>query len=257
MLVFMLAMCAIPTVAHANVEVRPDVDRYVGTGGLLLPGSVDNATRRDLASCRGCAWRLAAPCDEDPNDSSPCRSVSRGCPAGREFLRIWFQPPASPWQDRGVVCIASGEVVTVDQLGRAQRESFERRVPPLQPQCWPPTGVVTNLPVVCASGQSAMRQTWTDTVAGWRVSTWVAPQWTWTFAPGSVVHTQAPGGPYPDFSVSYTYRSTGPAQVRVQTTWSGEFQVDGAGTFALDPLLQQGSLDLTVHQARGLLRTTR
>lgn len=257
MLVFMVeSMFVSGQAAPTNVVVRPDVDRYVGTGGLLLPGSVDTTTRRELASCRGCRWRLSAPCDADPLGSGPCGSVSRGCPAGRELLRIWFQPQGSPWIDRGVVCIASGEVVTVEQVGAAQREAFERRVPALNPKCWPPAGVVTNIPVICASGQPAGRHQWTDTVAGWRVTTWIAPTWTWTFAPGAVVRTESPGGPYPDFSVSHTYRTTGTFRTEVLTTWSGEFQVDGAGTFALEPLTQRGVRDVEVQQARGLLTTS-
>lgn len=223
----------------------------------MLPGSVDSHTRGEMASCRGCLWRLSSPCDSGPSGSGSCGSVSRGCPAGRELLRIWFQPSGGSWQDRGVVCISSGEVITVVEIGKRQRERFERAVPPLVPRCWPPSGVVTNIPIVCGSGQSAGRVDWADSVAGWGVNTWVKPHWTWSFAPGAILTVDQPGGPYPDFTVSHTYRKTGTARVGVETIWTGEFSVEGVGTFSLEPLRQQREVTVQVLQARGLLTLQR
>lgn len=245
-------------VAHAQVQIRPDEDRYVGTGGLLLPGAVDQRTREEVASCRGCRWRLAAPCEANPTDpTGPCRSVSRGCPAGRELLRIWFEPPQGGWQDKGVVCVRAGEVVTVEQVESLQRETFERRVPALQPECWPPQGIVTNLPVVCRSGQSGERIEWTDRVLGWTVRSWVEPVWRWDFGTGTPLVTRDPGGPYPNMAVAHTFREIGPVNIEVQATWSGQYTVDGVGTYSLQPLRQERGVPIDVEQARGVLTLRR
>jgi hypothetical protein len=151
---------------RTETDVRGDDDRdaYVGTGGLILPASVDPDTRRVVASCAGCRWRLATPCEIPASgtafDGQPtCLSVVRGCPGGH-LLRSWFQGDGQPWRDLGLVCIPPGGPVTVADVGRELRGGFERGIPVLRPGFQPTQGILTQIPVVLDSGQPAGPRTW-------------------------------------------------------------------------------------------------
>ncbi|WP_413452173.1 PKD domain-containing protein [Georgenia phoenicis] len=58
----------------------------------------------------------------------------------------------------------------------------------------------------------------------------VPVRYTWDFGEGSdpVVGTD-PGAPWPDHTVSHTYRAAGEARVTLSTEWDASFRVEGAG----------------------------
>ncbi|MCU1432311.1 MAG: hypothetical protein JWP95_1416 [Actinotalea sp.] len=54
--------------------------------------------------------------------------------------------------------------------------------------------------------------------------------YTWTFGDGSPgLSTSDPGAPWPNHTVAHPFTQPGSYQVQLTTTWSGQFQVDGAG----------------------------
>lgn len=253
-------MVAPPTRA-ADIYGDDQADRYVGTGGLVLPGTVGSATRAEVAGCPGCQWRLSSPClmsdSGNPFSGTPtCLSVVRGCPDVAQLLRAWFRPPSGPWREIGLVCIDEDGPVTVETLGIRVRDRLERAVPRQRPAYQPARGVVTQLPVVFDSGQSggALRETFDLT--GEQVLLEAVPSWRWEFGDGAALVTDDPGGGYPNMAVAHVYRATGDYRVSVETRWTAQFTVDGLGPFPVaDPVRQTATLRVSIGEGRAVLAT--
>lgn len=252
------------TVVATGTDVRGDDERdaYVGTGGLILPGTVSSDTRRRVASCPGCRWRLATPCETPGagtafDGQATCLSVVRGCPGGR-LLRAWFEGDGRPWQDLGLVCVPPRGPVTVAEVGRAVRASVEQGIPPLLPGFQPSRGILTQVPVVFDSGQAGGSHTWRLDVLGRDVRLSAVPSWSWQFGDGSGQDTSDPGGRYPHLGVAHVYRRAGGYRVACTATWSATFVVDGLGPFAVaDPIRQREVSWVEVGEGRALLAPER
>lgn len=236
----------------AAVDVVVEEDRYVGSHAIVTPGAVDDTSRRQLSECEDCSWRFAAPCRVDSGGNG-CTSVVRGCPAGRELLRLWFTQRGQPWEDRGLVCLLESDIVPVARVGRDARERFERRVPGQDPSCEPASGAVTQLPVVCTSGQGGPAPAWDESLLGVDVRIQSVPVWSWDFDTGVRLDTSSPGGAYPDMSVSYTYRTPGLRTIRVTTEWRGTYTADGLGPFPLPSIRQTSEFPIVIGEARAVL----
>lgn len=236
------------------IDVVVEEDRYVGSHAIIVPASVDATTRAQLSKCSECSWRFVAPCIEDP-DAAPggCTSVVRGCPAGRELLRVWFAQRPDPWEDRGLVCITESDIVPVARVGAEVRERFERRVPGPAPSCEPPAGAVTQIPLVCTSGLVGGRPAWNESLLGVDVRIEAVPVWIWQFDPGVVLRTTSPGGTYPDMSVSHTYRTAGERMITVTTEWQARYTADGLGPFPLPVIRHEAGVGVRIGQARSVL----
>ena len=243
----------------ADVHGDDERDRYVGTGGLILPGSVDVASRRAVAGCTDCRWRLTTPCLVSAlghafDGESPCTSVVRGCPGDRQLLRAWLLEPGRPWRDVALVCIGDPGPVTVQQVGRAAVDGFVQGMPPQRPTFQPSRGVVAQVPVVFASGQPAGRQSHSFAVLGTEVELDATPSWMWEFGDGASMATGDPGGAHPHDAVAHPYRRAGEYAVTVVTRWTAIFTVDGLGPFPVsEAVSQRDRLDLTVGEGRALL----
>lgn len=148
-----------------------------------------------------------------------------------------------------------GPAISIEAIEGEVREMVSHRVPRLRPVRQPASGAaLVRLPVVFASGQSGGARTWRDVVAGVVVTTTVTPTWRWQFGDGASLTTDAPGGPWPDTSVSHTYDRPGSHRVMVTTTWDGSFSIDGAGTFPISgSVTQEASLPVRVVPARAVL----
>ena len=177
----------------------------------------------------------------------------RGCPAGRQLLRLWLRLGDAPWGDRGLVCLTEGDIVPVTRLHAEVRDRFERRVPGPDPSCQPDQGAVTQIPLVCTSGQGGPAPSWDESLLGVDVQVRARPSWTWEFEPGSRLTTTSPGGVYPDMSVTHVYRRAGEKRVSVTTEWSGTYSADGLGPFPLEPIRQQVAFAVWIGQAKAVL----
>jgi hypothetical protein len=247
--------------AHAvDVWGDDDRDRYVGTGGLILPGTVDETVRREVASCAGCAWRLTSPCVTSdlgtPFDGQPaCMSVVRGCPGG-ELLRSWFRPSGQPWRETGLICQRAGGPVTVARVGGVVADRIEETLPALSPGFQPARGVVAQLPVLFRSGQPRGATAIGMVILGQSVGITATPSWLWHFGDGAQMRTGDPGGVFPHGDVSHVYRQPGPVDVICTTHWAAEFTVDGLGPFPVEPsVLQSAIVRVDVGEGRALLTT--
>ncbi|MFM8894735.1 MAG: PKD domain-containing protein [Actinomycetales bacterium] len=242
---------AVPS--HAVDVVGDDeTDRYTGSGGLVLPGSVAQETRVKVASCPDCRWKMTDPCSVD---GEACTSVTRGCAAGRQLLRAWISRDSGrTWEEIGLVCVPPSGPVTVGSLVREIRDDFEQALPPSSLRYQPTRGVLPYLPVIFHSGQPANLEPFEVEVAGYRVVVRPEPRWTWDFGDGTVTTSSVPGSTYPDFTVSHAYQSGGRMQVQVTTTWRATVMVDGMGPFEVSgPINQEATAVVRVGQARAVI----
>lgn len=256
----LLALVVLLLGSPASADVIGDDQRdvYVGTGGLLLPGSVDERTRRTVAGCAGCTWRLTTPCvDRSPGhafdtaEPPPCSSVVRGCPGGR-LLRSWFSD-GGPWRETGLICLTDDRPVTVARLGSAVSARLERALPRLRPTTDPSAGLLTQLPTLVATGQPAMGQ-WTMPLLGREVRVQAEATWTWDFGDGARLSTSDPGTRFPHGRVGHTYRRPGQYPMSCTAQWAATFTVDGLGPFPVPGLLtQRVDVPVTVGEGRALL----
>jgi len=244
---------ALAPAAHAVDVVGDDeADRYVGSGGLVLPGSVSDDTRTRVASCADCRWKLTDPC---ATEGGACDSVTRGCAARRQLLRAWISRDAGrTWEELGLVCIAPSGPVTVSDVGEEIYEEFEQALPAGRVRYQPPRGVLPYLPVVFHSGQPDGIPPIEVEVAGYQVVVTPTPRWSWDFGDGATLDVSIPGSTYPDIRVSHAYRSGGPRQVRVTTTWTATVMIDGLGPFEVrGPVTQEATTTVRVGQARAVI----
>lgn len=258
------ALALAPTseaVVGADVDaevVADDVrDAIVGSGGLVLPPSVEPATRREVAGCPGCAWRISSPCVEGPlgnafEGQETCLSVTRGCQVG-SLRRTWFRPAGGPWREIGLVCLQA-DPVTVESVGDRVRQELVRHLPAPVVERLPRTGVVTGIPTIFSSGQSDRTQRFSWRIAGRRVTVVATPTWVWRFPDGSALTTDDPGSLGPDGAVRHVFRRAGTAQVACASRWTGEYTVDGLGPFPIPgAVTQETTTTVPVGEGRALL----
>lgn len=254
------ATLAGPVVAPAaGVEVVGDdeADAYVGRGGLILPPSVGEVTRRTVAECPDCRWRLTTPCvDTDLGNAfdgrQPCLSVTRPCPGGR-LMRTWFDPGTGSWRDLGSVCLRE-TVHTVESLGQDLRSIVRQELPRADLGVLPASGVVTQLPTYFASGQADGAVRFQRDVAGARVDLVARPRWQWDFGDGASMTTDVAGELVPGGPVAHVYRRPGLWEVRCRVLWEAEFTVDGLGPFPVTGTIRQAARGVVaVGEGRALL----
>lgn len=237
--------------ATPDVIGNPEYVRYEGSGGLILPESIDAATRKQVADCRGCSWKMTPACI--PGLDTYCDALIRSCPGLLDHVRTWFRPLGGDWVETGLMCLSSAGIPTVAGIDREVRSNFEQYVPILDPRCWPQQRVVTQIPLVCESGQSSQVHRWSHNVAGSTVSISAQPKWVWNFNGRSWI-TDQPGGKYPDQSVTFTFQRHGRAEIGVQSVWTGTFTVGNLGPFEIrEDLRQYRGWTLDVGEARGRL----
>ena len=252
------------TVHAVDVVGDQEAERYVGSGAVVLPGSVERETREYASTCVGCRWKVTAPClSDDGHGDAGCRGSILGCPQGREISRAWVARPGGDFEPVGLFCPSDGAVTSVADAGQQVSGGFERRIPALTVSCAPPRGVVVGIPVHCHSQQSTAYVSWTDSVAGYTVETSARATWEWTFrqrtangvAAADWHHTTGePGSAYPGPGVRQSFTKPGMHQVQVVARWRGWFTVDGLGPFPIHPDLEQrAALSVPTGSALGVL----
>lgn len=238
--------------ANPDVFANQDQVRYEGNGGLILPPSVNTGIRNEVIRCRGCGWKLTAACV--PGADQYCDAGIRGCPGLIDHMRVWFKPPGGDWKEVDRICLTNYEVTTVTDLETRIADNFARYVPAQAPRCWPAQGAVTNLPLICQSGQSREAVSWSIAIAGFNVAITTVPSWMWDFD-GSIFYSSNTGGPYPNKDISHTFSKVGLKAINVTTRWSGNFRVDSLESVAIDrDLLQRSTFGVTIGQAKARLR---
>ena len=134
--------------------------------------------------------------------------------------------PVGPWVQVDDGCPADPQAAVFVSAEDFRRLPLVASVPSYQPGSG--MGLV-NMELIVFT--DPVVQVLATTVLGTPVSVRATPVgFSWDFGDGSVpLVTSDPGAPYPEFRVFHVYRSVGTYEVRLTTTWAGEFQVNGQG----------------------------
>ncbi len=252
------AQAALPGAA-TDVTGDDANDLYRGTGGLVVPESSwqsDGPTRRDVAECLDCEWRITRLCTKEQQASGGCRRIDVGCPVGTIAVRVWLRHVGGDWMVVGRTCQGDEPPRTVTDVGTEVRAEAERLLPPLRARLQPSGAALVRLPVVGRTGQPAQGIRGADlSVLGVAVVLDARVRWRWDWAEGDPQWYADPGGRWPDTAVSHTYRTAGARSVSVTAAWRGEFTVEGLGPFAVPggPLTQVATVAVDVREARAVL----
>lgn len=248
-----LALLVLAAPAHAATVIGDDQqDRYVGSGGLILPGAFSHGTREAVARCVDCRWRLRDPCAvHDEN----CRYTPLPCPSDHRVLEtLWSQDAGGTWQSLGLWCVGPAGPRTVSSVGQQVHEEISASLPPGRPSVQPPRGIVPQLATIWHAEQPPVATPIVMEIVGQRVEITTIPRWSWDFGDGGKLETSVAGSRYPDFTVSHTYRRSGRHTVTCTTTWEATFTIDGLGPFAVqESITQKATRVIRVYEARARL----
>ena len=244
-----------------GVVVSPDPahDLYVGTGGLVVPAKdwrSDPGGRSAAAGCLDCQWRVSTLCTKAEFAAGLCQRIVIGCPVGTEPVRIWLLRPGQDWAVVGMACQGPTPPHTLADVGSAVHDRAVTALPPLHAAVQPADGALVSLPALFRTGQPAGGIQGADlSVLGLDVRLDARVRWQWSYGDGTTQWTALPGGPWPDMSVSHTYRRAQRLTAVVTAVWRGEYVVDGLGPFAVPgpPLAQQQAVAVVVRAAHAHL----
>lgn len=255
-LALIIALGAVAPIAPAKADVTvigdDAQDAFVGTGSLLLPGSMYDQGRGEAAECPGCSWRAVLQCEMTTAGS--CRGPARLCGVDGKWLRIYLRRPGGPEIDLGAACFGPSGPVSRDDAEARIREVVREAVPSLDPTRQPASGVLPHLPVIFDARQPAGTSTSDHVIVDLPVALSVTPRWVWDFGDGARMVTDAPGGHWPDRSVSHIYSRAGVHDVTVQAVWTATYVVDGLGPLVVEePVLQDARVPVRVGEGRAVL----
>ena len=97
----------------------------------------------------------------------------------------------------------------------------------------PSKDAVTGIPVYFWSDTNTVFQVATA-ILGVGVNVLMSPSFLWNFGDGTTLSTSSAGGPYPDATITHTYKSPGIYSVNLAISWAGSWAAQGA---AMVPVL--------------------
>ena len=252
MLISFLLVLMLPIGPVAADVVGDDTnDEYIGTGAVVLPRTSASSDRSTAITCDDCSWKLTPACSTA--NGGPCDSVTRGCPAAQALKRIWFSRAGAPWRDLGIVCLGPSGVLKLAAVEDWVAEQFVQGVPVLRPAAQPTQGVLPRIPVVFRTRQGSFG-TRSYRLVGHRIRLTATPSWVWRFGDGRRLSTKEPGAAYPNVTVAHAYAAAGVRRVRVRTTWTARYTLDGLGPFPVSAdLTQDAAMEVVVGQGRAVL----
>jgi len=91
----------------------------------------------------------------------------------------------------------------------------------------PKSDAVTGVPVYFWSDTNSLFQVAT-TILGVGVNVIMNPTFVWDFGDGTTFTTTSAGGPYPDATVTHTYKTAGTYTIKLTISWVGSWAAQGA-----------------------------
>ena len=91
----------------------------------------------------------------------------------------------------------------------------------------PSKDVVTGIPVYFWSNTNPIFHVATA-ILGVGVNVFMSPAFVWNFGDGTNLTTSSAGGPYPDATITHTYKSAGIYSVNLTISWAGSWAAQGA-----------------------------
>lgn len=243
-------------VSIANEVVgNNEMAAYIGTGGLLLPGSFsgNQETKSQVANCIGCTWAYTVYCMYD--SEGLCKHSVSTCSAGQIRYRVWFGSSRQSMMVIGSVCWGSGMPPTRQALENHISDLVVTYVPKLEVSISPPDGSITAIPVLAWVNQERLFAPPTFSLAGRNVSIQAIANWRWVWGDGNVQWLSIPGAPYPSKQISHHYRIEGDYLLTVTTVWQANYTVEGIGTFSTagELVTQNDSINIPILRARSVL----
>lgn len=254
LLLSLLAALAVPGMSSADVTVIGDdrQDAFIGSGSLLLPGSMYQQGRSEASDCPGCSWRAVLECEMTTAGS--CRGPARLCGPDGAWLRIYLRRASGEEIDLGAACFGPSGPVTRESAEADLREIIRQGIPPMSPRMQPRTGALPHLPVIFDSGQPDGSQTSHHRIVDLSVDLTATPRWLWDFGDGSRMGTTKAGSRWPDLAVSHVYDRAGTPHVQVRTVWQAVYWVEGLGPLEVEePVTQEATLPVSVGEGRAVL----
>lgn len=228
-----ISLIALPPSYAADPDVSGNnaIAAYVGTGGLLLPGSFSGSTTRKsaVARCTGCTWKYTVYCSH--GSDVPCKHAVTSCPRGTLRYRVWFGTSPELLSVIGSVCWGNATPVTRRSMEQKIDDYVVRYVPALKPGFDPPGGSLTSVPVIFWTGQPTQFKPPKFSLSGHKVAITAKPTWRWSWGDGASAWKSVAGAQYPSRQVTHQYRNPGNFKVAVTTVWEAEYTVSGIGTF--------------------------
>ncbi|MDD2858945.1 MAG: PKD domain-containing protein [Candidatus Nanopelagicales bacterium] len=241
-------------VLAVDIGADDTADQFVGSSSSAGQGPTAGRASSSTHECGDCVWMLADPCSSQYN-ALGCGTVTEGCAHGSEQRRQWFSSDGGfTWADRGLRCVSTRAATAVGPDSPALHDAFAQAVPAARIQVQPDAGVLPQVPTLFGSGQPVAAGPFTFDLAGSRVELRPTASWVWEFGDGGVLATSSPGSVFPDRTVSHTYRLSGEYEVRLVTTWTATYLLDGAGPFIVDgTITQEATRKVRVGQGRAVL----
>ncbi len=234
-------------------------DLYSGTGSLVIPSrgwQGDSGGRQRAASCVDCSWKITRYCPKADFAAGKCRLIRLGCPTGTMRVRVWLQRPGESWTFVGVTCQGASRPHTVAEVGEVVRGRAVALLPALRAAVQPANGALLGIPAVFRTGQPAAGIRGANlSVLDLAVRLDSRVRWRWSYGDDSAEWSAAPGGPWPDTSVSHRYTRAGMVIAQVRAVWRGRYMVDGLGPFVVPgpALTQDAAIPILVQPARSHL----
>lgn len=264
--VLFLALCWPGLVGSAHAESSPtesspgdvdvigddEIDAFVGSGSLILPGRISTPGRRAAADCPGCSWRAVLTCDR--TTPTACRGEARTCAYDSQWLTIYLTGPGGLEQWLGSDCFGPGGPKSRQLVENRVNEKLQEAVPPLRPAMSPPSGALVFLPIRFTSGQSATPMSWQWLLADMDIAVSATPTWQWRFASDTELATRDPGSLSEAGRVEHIYTSAGRRTVQMASTWRAQYWAEGLGPLTVQtPVRQTDELQVNVGQGRAVL----
>lgn len=239
----------------AEVVGNNEVAAYIGTGGLLLPGTYSgtDSTKTSVANCPDCIWAYTVFCMYDAEGL--CQHATQGCPVGQIKYRVWFGTNRQTLAVIGSVCWGTGSPLTKRTLETHLRDLIIQYVPALSVSTAPPDGSITSVPVVAWVNQPSVFNPPAFQLGGRTVWLNASAAWRWIWGDGAVEWKVIPGAPYPSKQISHQYRVAGTYELSVSTYWQATYSVEGIGTFSAggDLVTQSATQPIEILKANSVL----
>lgn len=155
------------------------------------------------------------------------------CPDGSQSQPLVYRRPAGSADPYAGWQLVSGDHCREDPdafvVTLSASDLQELPIAPSGITVQPPDGwTLANLATIVQADSAS--QTFATTILGVGVAVEATPvSFAWDFGDGTTLVTSDPGRPWPDPTVTHTYRRAGSHLISLTTTWSGQYQVAESG----------------------------
>lgn len=224
---------------------------WSGTGTAFLPGgSYVGPQDSSGTQCPDCVWAVYPMCRESDTD---CMQRN-ACGPNAMFSLVYFGRGGGTPSLLGGQCVSAAPISAV-ALGELVADRVKQIAPKARIGFQPEKATITSVPTIFRTDQQRVIRR-SEMIAGIPVSFEAVARWRWDWGDRTnPTSTNNPGGSWPNTGVSHIYRQPGVFTVRLRSTWTATYSVNGRGPMPVagGPVTQESSVDVLVKEARALL----